>query len=128
MIPGAPDHPPHEGPNVFTLGGHHWMITDEWRGQAVYRSPDMRIWTRQGLILDKPGRDPLDRSFARHADVVVNGDEGALFYFTHPEWDEAAKPVPETGRERRTTIHVARVWVEDGILLADRDVDGVPLA
>ncbi len=128
VIPGAPDAPPHEGPNVFTLAGHHWLITDEWRGQAVYRSDDMRHWTRQGLILDRPGRDPMDRRFARHADVVVAGEEAALFYFTHPQWDEAAKEVPETGEERRTTIHVARVWVEDGVLRADRDVDGVSLS
>lgn len=127
VIPGAPDAPPHEGPNVFTLGGHHWLITDEWRGQAVYRSHDMRKWTRQGLILDAPGKHPMDRCFARHADVVVTDEAAALFYFTHPEWDEAAKDVPQTGQERRTTIHVARVWVEDGVLKADRDVDGVTL-
>ncbi len=138
VIPGAPEAPPHEGPNVFTLGGYHWLITDEWRGLAVYRSIDMRHWARQGeqdgLILGTPGRDPRDKSFARHADVVVvrqggAGDcgEAALFYFTHPEWDEAEKPVPETGRERRTSVHVARVWVDKGVLMADRDVDGVRL-
>ena len=127
VIPGKPDGHPHEGPNVFELGGFSWMIVDEWHGQAVFRSTDMRSWTRQGLILDKPGTDPMDRSFARHADVVVQGEEAALFYFTHPEWDEQAKPEPVTPRERRTTIHVARVWVEDGVLMADRNVDGVRL-
>ena len=35
-IPGRP----HEGPKVFQLGGSYWMIVDEWRGQAVYRSDD----------------------------------------------------------------------------------------
>ncbi|QQA44455.1 family 43 glycosylhydrolase [Pelagovum pacificum] len=127
VIPGSPDAPPHEGPNVFTLGGHHWLITDEWRGLAVYRSADMERWERQGLILSEPGTDPMDRSFARHADVVVTGDQAALFYFTHPEWDEAAKPIPETGQERRTVIHVAKLWVEDGHLRADRDVAPFPL-
>ena len=127
LIPGSPEGQPHEGPNVFTLGGIHWLIIDEWRGQAVYYSPDMRHWERQGLILDEPGADPMDRSFARHADVVVLEDEAALFYFTHPEWDEAAKPEPETPRERRTTIHVARIWVEDGVLKCTRDVEAVPL-
>lgn len=127
VIPGSPDAPPHEGPNVFTLGGYHWMITDEWHGQAVFRSSDMREWTKQGVILRDPGKDPMDRCFARHADVVPSGEEAALFYFTHPEWDEATKPVPETGPERRTVIHVARLWVEDGILRADRDVAGVAL-
>ncbi len=128
VIPGKPDGAPHEGPNVFELGGHIWMIVDEWRGQGVYRSNDAKAWTRQGLILDAPGAHPNDRCFARHADVVVSGNEAALFYFTHPDWDEAAKSEPETPAERRTTIHVARVWVEDGVLKADRDVDGVPLA
>lgn len=29
---------PHEGPNVFELGGVKWMITDFWNGLAVYRN------------------------------------------------------------------------------------------
>lgn len=32
VLSGRPDAPPHEGPNAFTLGEHHWLITDEWRG------------------------------------------------------------------------------------------------
>lgn len=132
VIPGSPTAPPHEGPNVFALGGYIWMIVDEWRGQAVYRSTDAFNWQRQsankGLILDKRGNDPLDRGFARHADVVVIGEEAALFYFTHPEWDEAAKKAPETSAERRSTIHVARVWVENGELKADRNVSAVTLS
>lgn len=113
---------PHEGPNVFLLGGHYWLIIDEWRGQAVYRSADTENWTYQGLILERPGRDPMDRSFARHADVVVQDGWAACYYFTHPQWDEAAKPAPLTPVERRTVIHVAKLWVEDGVLHADRDV------
>jgi hypothetical protein len=31
----------HEGPNVFALGGWYWLIVDEWRGLAVYRSTDL---------------------------------------------------------------------------------------
>ena len=27
--------PAHEGPNVFELGGHYWMVTDEWTGLGV---------------------------------------------------------------------------------------------
>lgn len=113
----------HEGPNVFALGGHFWMIIDEWRGQAAYRSTDKIAWERQGLILDAPGTDPMDRRFARHADVVPQDDFAAIYYFTHPQWDEAAKPAPETGDERRTVIHAARAWVEDGILKASRDIE-----
>ena len=71
----------------------------------------------------------MDRCFARHADVVVTGsDTAALYYFTHPQWDEAAKPAPETGEERRTVIHVAKLWVEDGVLMADRNVGSISLA
>lgn len=127
VIPGKPQGAPHEGPNVFTLGGHIWMIVDEWRGQGVFRSEDAVNWQRQGIILDEPGNDPADRRFARHADVVVAGDEGALFYFTHPDWAETETEAPMTPEERRTTVHVARVWVEDGELKADRNVAGVRL-
>ncbi len=127
VIPGRPEAPPHEGPNIFPLSGWWWMIVDEWRGQGVYRSTDCVNWQRQGLILGEPGTDPMDRRYARHADVVPQDGWAALFYFTHPEWDEQAKPVPMTGRERRTTIHVAKVWVEDGVLMADRDIGGVTM-
>jgi hypothetical protein len=128
-IPGKPTGQPHEGPNVFVLGGVYWMIVDEWRGQAVFRSTDARTWTRQGLILDAPGDDPMDRRFARHADVVVTGETtAALYYFTHPQWDEQNKPDPLTAEERRTVIHVARVWVEDGTLMATRDTGPISLA
>ena len=127
IIPGAPDAPPHEGPNVFALGGWWWMITDEWRGLAVYRSDDARAWQRQGLILGDPGSHPADRRFARHADVVPQGDHAALYYFTHPDWAERETPVPVDFRERRTVIHLARIAVEDGRLIASRDVEPWPL-
>jgi sucrose-6-phosphate hydrolase SacC (GH32 family) len=127
VIPGKPDGQPHEGPNVFFLGGWYWMIVDEWRGQAAFRSADAVNWERQGLILGEPGRDPDDLRYARHADVVTQGDWAAIYYFTHPGWNEQAKPEPKTAAERRTTIHVARAWVEDGRLVADRNVDGVTL-
>ena len=38
-----------EGPNVFQFKGYNWLITDEWRGQAVYRSGPAR--TGSGTIL-----------------------------------------------------------------------------
>ncbi len=122
-IPGWPDAVPHEGPNVFALGGHIWMIVDEWRGQGVYRSDDAVHWTRQGLIGDQPGIDVLDRKLVRHADVVVNGDHAALYYFTHPEWDEASQSVgPQTVAARRTAIHHGRLTVQDGVLALERDI------
>ncbi|MVS97690.1 family 43 glycosylhydrolase [Devosia marina] len=123
VLPGSPDAPPHEGPNVFALGGHYWLIVDEWRGQAVYRSNDTLRWTRQGLIADAPGADPMDQRYARHADVVVNGDHAAMYYFTHPEWDERSQTDgPPDVAARRTAIHQARLTVVDGVLLCERNV------
>lgn len=123
VLPGSPDAPPHEGPNVFQLGGFYWMIVDEWRGQAVYRSGDTRNWTRQGIIGGEPGEDPSDRRFVRHADVVVVGDHAVMYYFTHPEWDERSqKDGPPDIAARRTAVHHARLTVRDGVLLFERDL------
>lgn len=128
VLPGRPDAFPHEGPNVFVMGGRYWLIVDEWHGQGVFHSTDAMSWTRQGIILADPGVDPMDQRYARHADVVPIGEnEGALFYFTHPEWDERNMDVPLTGQERRTVVHVARIWVEDGVLKADRDTGPIRL-
>lgn len=113
-------HRSHEGPNVFTLGGWHWLIVDEWRGQGVFRSSDLASWTPNGLILDRPGSRRDDAAFGLHADVVVTGEDDAyIFYFTHPGRDGR---LPErTYAERRTSIQVARLHVEDGVLICDRD-------
>lgn len=124
--------PPHEGPNVFQLGGWWWLITDEWRGLGVHRSPDAVHWRRQrrngGLILDRPGIHPDDREVGHHADAVVvpnaNGSVAALFYFTHPQRTEAAS---DEYRARVSAVHAARLTVHNGELLADRDVSGAPL-
>ncbi len=123
VLPGKPDGNPHEGPNVFEMGGWWWLIVDEWHGQAIFRSSDAIHWTRQGRMLDDPGTHAEDRRFARHADVVVCGDEAALFYFTHPGWAETKTPAPLTHAERRTVVHVARLTVQDGTLVAERDVE-----
>ncbi|SEH02007.1 hypothetical protein SAMN05444920_12363 [Nonomuraea solani] len=96
----------HEGPNVFTLGGRHWMIVDEWHGQRVLVSDDLDVWRPRGLILDGPGE------FGHHADVVVTGEEAVVFYFTHP------------GGERGSTVRAARLRVLDGELTCDRDLTG----
>lgn len=123
VIPGSPDAAPHEGPNVFVLGGFYWLIVDEWHGQGVYRSDDSVNWTRQDVIAGAPGADGLDRKFARHADVVVVGDHGAFYYFTHPEWDERSQAEgPPDAAARATVIHHGRLTVEDGLLVFERDI------
>ncbi|HWS32628.1 MAG TPA: hypothetical protein VN408_07780 [Actinoplanes sp.] len=98
----AVDGRPHEGPNVFTLGGVHWMIVDEWQGQRVHRSDDLEHWEPQGLLL-------AGTPTGQHADVVVRGDDALIFYFTHE---------PDG---RRSSIHVARLAVAGGTLVCDRD-------
>ncbi|TWD83463.1 hypothetical protein FB561_4626 [Kribbella amoyensis] len=118
VITGAP----HEGPNVFRLGRYYWMITDEWRGQAVHRSDDLTRWERSGLILAAPGTHPLDQGFGHHADVVVGtepggGEVGWVFYFAH-----RAVPDPVVADPGRLTdVHVAVLRADGDQLVCDRD-------
>ena len=116
VIGGAP----HEGPNVFHLGDFYWMITDEWRGQAVYRSRDLTTWERAGQILDER---TLDRSVGHHADVVVGRDEnglevGWIFYFTHRTAGSVDNVVDP---HRLTDVHVAVLRADGDRLSCDRD-------
>ncbi len=123
VLPGRPDASPHEGPNVFRLGGWYWLIVDEWRGQAAYRSRDAVSWDRQGLFGDVPGADPDDRRYVRHADVLVRGDRAAIYYFTHPRWDERSQSEgPKSPAERATAIHHGLLHVAAGRLVFERDI------
>ena len=119
-------HRPHEGPNVFELGGWYWMVVDEWRGRCVFRSADLTTWTRQGLILDTPGRRPQDGTIGLHADVVVTGsDTAVIVYFTHPgvSGDGTGAAPARTFDQRRSVIQAALLHVVDGLLVCDRDED-----
>ncbi|TMR94514.1 glycosyl hydrolase [Nonomuraea basaltis] len=102
----------HEGPNVFALGGRHWMIVDEWHGQRVLRSDDLETWQPLGLVLDKPGSGEHDGGYGHHADVVVTGEEALAFYFTH---------LDAPGGGRRSAVHAARLRVRGDELTCDRD-------
>jgi hypothetical protein len=115
----AVGHRPHEGPNVFVLGGHYWMIVDEWRGQRVLRSDDLTTWEHQGLILDSPGSRPDDGTVGLHADVVVQGETAYIFYFTHP--GRSVNVDDGTHATRRSSLQVAAARVVDGRLRCDRD-------
>jgi sucrose-6-phosphate hydrolase SacC (GH32 family) len=114
---------PHEGPNVFHLGNRWWMLLDAWDGQHVYRSDDLTSWQEAGVILGGQGRRDDDRGPALHADVVVNGDVGHVFYFTHP--DRTVPGAEATYADRRSSILVATVRVEGDRLVCDRDADVV---
>ncbi|NUP24780.1 MAG: glycosyl hydrolase [Streptomyces sp.] len=115
----AVGHRPHEGPNVFELGGHYWMLVDEWRGQGVLRSDDLTTWEHQGLILDQPGSRPDDATIGLHADVIVQGDTAYVFYFTHPGRTETDDDGTHT--TRRSSLQIAAARVVDGMLRCDRD-------
>ena len=116
---------PHEGPNVFELGGWWWMLVDEWRGMGAYRSDDAVAWTRQGgpddVILGAPGRRAGDETFGRHGDVVVDGDAATLYYFTHPHWDGSELGSSDAREARRSAVFAAPLHVVDDRLVCDRD-------
>lgn len=115
----------HEGPNVFQWRGSYWMITDAWCGLGVYKSEDMENWTRQDdNILAEPGTRTDDGAIGQHADVLVQGDEAYVFYFTHPQSDHSLEgpvhnviPYPR----RRSSLQVARLELEGGKMVCYRD-------
>ena len=116
---------PHEGPNVFELGGKKWMITDCWDGLAAYETEDFAHWTRQeGNLLQSPGARPDDGAIGNHADVLVTGGRAFIFYFTHPEFPPELRKTEGfvmTPREARTAVQAAELRVDGGKLRCDRD-------
>ncbi|WP_426226343.1 family 43 glycosylhydrolase [Pseudarthrobacter sp. DSP2-3-2b1] len=111
---------PHEGPNVFDLGGYSWMIVDAWDGQRVYRSDDKSAWEYNGVILGDSGYRPDDSGPALHADVVVNGAAAWVVYFTHPDRKGKAEA---TYSDRRSAIQIAMATVQNGNLVCDRNAE-----
>jgi hypothetical protein len=110
-----------EGPKVFQWKGAWWMITDVWKGLAVYRSQDGLAWKRQkGNLLQQPGQGADDQVIGGHADVVVSGGRAYLFYFTHPgrRGADAAKDGVE---QRRSSLQVTELIQEGDTLRVERD-------
>lgn len=115
----------HEGPFAFSLGGTWFLITDEWRGMAVYRSDDAISWERQGgpdaVILGESGPPAGGIQVGRHGSVVVTAhDEALLYFFTHPWWDGSELADAEQPHHRRSAIHVARLRARGGQLTCHR--------
>lgn len=114
----------HEGPFVFPLGGWWWMITDEWRGMAVYRSEDAVAWVRQGgpdaVILGESGPPDSGIQIGRHGAVTLVGDVARLYYFTHPWWDGSELVAAEYLDAWRCTVHAASLRIVGGELVCDR--------
>lgn len=118
----------HEGPNVFEWRGAWWMITDHWDGLGVFRSTNAVDWTRQpGNILREPGTRNEDGVKGGHADVLVQGDDAWIFYFTHPQRapQPAPPPSPVAGVEayarRRTSIQVAKLELDGQTMICRRN-------
>lgn len=119
---------PHEGANVFEFAGYYWMLTDEWNGMRVYRSSDLNIWEKQGMILDDIGTRPDDSPTGAHGDAIVTGGKAYVFYFTHPgRKTHFATTMDKHGvypyHERRSSIQVAEMIFEDGTLKCKRNED-----
>lgn len=115
-----------EGPNVFELGGMKWMISDYWKGLAVYRSDDFTHWIRCADILNESGRRPMDKGCGHHADVVVRGERAFLFYFCHPfacEDNEKGKELSGLTEADRSkaVVQAAELTVRNGELYCDRN-------
>ncbi len=111
-----------EGPNVFELGGSKWMVSDYWKGLAVYRSQDFSHWTRCEDILAGSGTRALDKGLGHHADVVVRDGRAFIFYFCHPYAYEKEEWEGLTGQDRhKAVIQAAELVVKDGQLWCDRN-------
>lgn len=106
-----------EGPNVFELDGRKWMVSDCWKGLAVYTSEDFAHWKRcKDNILVKPGEDPSDATYGHHADILVESGKAEIFYFTgqYPEDCEDDK------LRSLTAVQACRLYADDGQLLCVR--------
>jgi hypothetical protein len=107
-----------EGAAVFWWKGSYWMLVDRWQGMGVLKSPDLLTWTEQEEgILGVPGKRPDDGDIGRHGEVLVQGPEAFIFYFTHPAGPKAHT---EPGKHR-SSLQGARLEIKDGRLVCDRD-------
>ena len=112
-----------EGPKVFKWKGRFWLITDVWRGLAVYSSDDMLNWVRQqGNLLQQPGKGADDGVIGGHCDVVVSANGRAyLYYFTHPGRVAGAPKAGNQYNLQRSSLQVVELKYTNGILSCDRD-------
>ncbi|SEO07295.1 hypothetical protein SAMN05192574_105201 [Mucilaginibacter gossypiicola] len=113
---------PGEGPKVFKWKSKYWLITDIWKGLAVYNSDDLVNWVRQkNNLLGIPGKGKDDGVIGGHCDVVVSANNKAyLFYFTHPgrRKDLAQNSIYE---RQRSSIQVTELFENNGGLTCDRN-------
>ncbi len=114
-----------EGPNVFFWQGRYWLITDAWNGLETYSSPDAENWAFNGTILASAGKRADDTWLGQHADVLVQGEQAYIFYFTHPQRGEyltLIAPEVEPYSWRRSSLQVASLCLKGDKLQCERDV------
>lgn len=109
---------PHEGPYAFEFGGWWWMVVDEWRGMAVYRSSDAVTWERQGgpdaVILG--AREVPGSGFGHHGAAVRDGERYWFYFFGHPALSARARPETEPRDDRRCAVYRVPLDIIDGRL------------
>jgi hypothetical protein len=107
-----------EGPAVFRWRGSYWLLVDRWQGLGVLRSDDLEHWTEQpGTILGVPGTRPDDADIGRHGEVIIQGADAYLFYFTHPFGPKEHVQLSK----HRSSLQVAKLELADGIIVCDRN-------
>ena len=113
-----------EGANVFEWQESYWMITDPWHGIDIFRSADATNWSWQATILNNKGQRKDDTSPGHHADVVPNGEYAYIFYHVNPEesFGLTSDWSISNERDRRSVIQVARLRLEEGKVVCDRDI------
>jgi hypothetical protein len=101
-----------EGPKAFRWQNKFWLIVDEWKGLAVYRSDDDgKTWSKQhDNLLATPGTGTDDQAKGGHPDVVI----------THPNRKDSDQ-MSDTTAHRRSSIQVVEMKFKDGWLTCDRD-------
>jgi hypothetical protein len=91
VLPGSPDAPPHEGPNVFALSGYYWLIVDECVGRRCIARTIRRAGRDRGLLPGSRERTRWTGGLRGMPMWWSWGTWAVMYYFTHPEWDEASQ-------------------------------------
>ncbi|MEI7910327.1 MAG: hypothetical protein WCK77_11875 [Verrucomicrobiota bacterium] len=114
---------PHEAPVVLYWKDKFWLFIDEWRGIGVYQSDDGIRYTRNGLILDQPGKREDDHYLGSHPGVALVGDRALIFYHCHTgrTIGDASGQSVESLEYKRSSLQVAELELRDGIIVCDRD-------
>jgi hypothetical protein len=115
----------HEAPVILPWKNRYWMLTDDWDGLGVFVSQDGLDYTKQGKILDQPGRRQDDGHLGRHGGVAIVGDRAYIFYFVNPDRKssepEFDAPNTHSFSYKRSSLQIAELEIIDGKLTCDRD-------